>query len=58
MGNSVKFLQKIINGTTIQPSNSTPGYLSKENENANYKRYIHPNVHSSIIYSSQDMQPN
>ena len=48
--------QKIKNITTIQSSNSTPGYLSKENKNTNSKRYIHRNVHSSIIYNSQDME--
>ena len=37
-------------------SNSTPGYISKENENANLKRYMHPNVQSSTIYNSQDME--
>ena len=25
-------------------------------ENSNSKRYVHPNVHSSIIYNSQDME--
>ena len=40
------------NGTTTWPSNSTPGHISgkkKNNENTNSKRYMHPNVHSSII---------
>ena len=45
--------QKTENRTT---SNSNPGYRSEENENTNSKRYMHPNVHSSIIYSSQDMK--
>ena len=48
--------QKIKNRTTIQYSNSTPGYLYKENENTSSKRYMHPYVHSSIIYNSQDME--
>ena len=48
--------QKIKNITTIQFSNSTPGYLFEENKNKNLKRYMHPNVHSSIIYNSQVMQ--
>ena len=30
---------------------STLGYLSKENKNTDLKRYMHSNVHSSIIYS-------
>ena len=29
---------------------------TKENENTNLKRYIHPSVHSSIIYNSQDIE--
>ena len=37
-------------------SNSTPGYISEKNENTNWKRYMHPNGHSSIIYSCQDME--
>ena len=32
------------------------GYISKENENSNLKRYTHPNVHSNIIYSRQDTE--
>ena len=48
--------QKIKNRTTIQYSNSTPGYLYKENENTSSKRYMHPYVHSSIIYNSQDIK--
>ena len=32
------------------------GYISKGNENNNLKRYMHPNVHSNIIYSSQDIE--
>ena len=34
----------------------TAGYLSEENKNTNLKRYMHPNVHTSIIYSSKDME--
>ena len=44
------------NKTAIQPSNSTLRYISEENENTNLERYMHPSVHSSIIYSSQYMQ--
>ena len=28
----------------------------EKNENINLKKYMHPNVHSSIIYSCQDME--
>ena len=29
-------------------------YISRENHNS--KRYMHPNVHCSTIYNSQDME--
>ena len=35
-------------------SNFTPGYILKKNTIS--KRYMHPNVHSSIIYNNQDME--
>ena len=38
----------------IQQSHSTPGLISRENHNS--KRYMHPNVHCSTIYNSQDME--
>ena len=30
--------------------------LFEENENSNMRRYRYPNVHSSIIYNSQDIE--
>ena len=36
--------------------NPTPGHISRKGENFNLKRYMHPNVHSSTIYNSQDME--
>ena len=45
--------QNTENMTTIQ---STPVYLSEENRNSNLKRYLYPNVHSTIIYYTQDME--
>ena len=48
--------QKTKNRTTIGLSNSIPGYISEENKSSNSKRYIHPNVHSSIIYNCQEME--
>ena len=56
MENCMAVPWKNKNRTTIRSSNSTPGYLSEENENMNSKRYLHPNVHCSIIYNSQDME--
>ena len=51
-----KLLQNTINKTAMWSNNSTPGYISKENESINLKRYMHLNIHSSIIYNSQDME--
>ena len=33
----------------MQFSNSTAGYLPKEKENINSKKYVHPHVDSSIV---------
>ena len=30
----------------------------RRKQNINYKRYMHTNVHCSIIYSSEDMETN
>ena len=49
MVNSMEFLHKIKNRTTMQFSSSTAEYLPKEKENVNSKKYMHPNVHSSIV---------
>lgn len=56
MGNSTKVPQKIENRATMWSSNSTSGYLEKENENTNSYRYIEPHIHWSIIYNSQGMK--
>ena len=32
------------------------GFIPKESENTNSKRYMHPSVRSSIIYNSQYME--
>jgi len=54
-GGSLKKTTK--NRTAISSSsNSTSGNKIKESENADSKRYMHPNVHSSIIYNGQDME--
>ena len=37
------------------PSQTTR-YISKEFKNTNLKRYMYPNVHSNIIYNSQEME--
>ena len=56
MENMLEVPQKIKNSTTIWSSSSTSRYLFEENENTNSKRYMHPHVHCSIIYNSQDMK--
>ena len=46
--------QKTKNRTTMLPSNPTSRYISEKNKNTNSQRFMHPNVHSSIIHNSQD----
>ena len=46
--------KKTKNRATIQSCNLTPRHISEENHNL--KRYMHPNVHCSTIYNSQDME--
>ena len=53
MENSMEVPQKLKNITVIWSINYTHGYLFKENENSNLKRYMCTNVHSSIIHNSQ-----
>ena len=53
--NSMEVPQKVKNRTSIWSSHSTPGHISKDKENTNLKRHMHPNVHSSIICNDQDM---
>ena len=48
-----RFLKK-LNRTTTWSSNPTPGHSSGENHNL--KRYMHWNVHCSIIHNSQDVE--
>ena len=54
MENSMKIFQKIKNRMATLHSNSTSAYLFEEIQNTNTKRYMHPYVHCSIIYHSQD----
>ena len=53
--NCMELPQKIKNKSTVWSRNSTPGYTYKEN-NASSKRYMHCNVHSSIVYNSKDIE--
>ena len=54
--NSMDVPQKIKNRITLWPSYFTSGHLSKETQNTNLKEYMHPCVHCSIIYNSQDLE--
>ena len=54
--NSVEFPQKIKNGTAFWPRDLTSGTLSEESQNTNSKEYMHPYVHYSVIYNSQDLE--
>ena len=49
-------LLKNRNRTITWPSYSNSGYLPKEHKDANSTRYMHPFVHCSIIYNSQDTE--
>ena len=54
MENSTEVPQKIKN--RIWSIYFTSGYSSKENKNTNLKKFMHPYIHQSIIYNSQDME--
>ena len=50
------YLRKIKNGTALWLSDSSSGYILKETRNTNAKEYMHPYVHCSVIYNSQDLE--
>ena len=54
MENSMEVPLKTKNGATIWHSNSTSGHISRGNHDS--KEYMHPNVHRSAVYNSQDME--
>ena len=54
MENSMEVPQKTKNWVAIWSNNSTPGHIPRQNYNS--KRYMHPYVHGSTIYNSQDME--
>ena len=57
MENSVVVPQKKKKKIEPLSSNFTPGHILKKKKPTNLKSYIIlPNVHSSIIYSSQGME--
>ena len=52
--NSIEVPQRTKNRTTTWSSNITSGHKPRQNYNS--KRYMYPYVHSSTVYSSQDME--
>ena len=53
MENSREGPLKTKHRATIWSSNPTPGFIFGKDKNSNSKRYMHPTVHSSTMYSSQ-----
>ena len=49
-----RYLKKQNIELPVWSSNPTPVHISREN--SNLKRYIHPSIHCSTIYNSQDME--
>ena len=56
MESSMELPQKIKNETALWPGYFTSGNICKEIQNTNLKEYMHPYVHCSIIYPSQDLE--
>ena len=49
--------QEIKNRTIMQSGNFTPGYLSGENENTNWKGHMNFYVYCNVIYNNKNMGP-
>ena len=56
MENNMKVSQKTKSWTVLWPNNSTSGNLLKDNKTTSLKRYLHPHVHCSLTYNSQNME--
>ena len=54
--NSMEVPQKVKNRTTLLSSSCPTRYLPRAYKNTNLKRYMYPNVYSSIINNSQTME--
>ena len=54
----MRFHKKIKSRTIIWSNYAASGYLSEEWKHSNSKIFMHPKVHCSIIYNSQDMETN
>ena len=56
MPDEIDFKTKTITRDKEGLSYPTSRYLSEESQNTTSKEYVHPHVHCSIIYNSQDME--
>ena len=56
MKESLETSQTTKTGIAVWTISSTPSYRFEKNWNTNLKRHRHPDVHSSIVYNSQDME--
>ena len=56
MENSMEVPQNTKIELPYDPAIPLLGIYPEKNENTNLKRPMHPDVHSSIIYNSQDME--
>ena len=56
MKNSMRFLKKLKIELPYDPAIPYLGIYPKKNKNTNSKRYMHPNIQSSIIYNCQDIE--
>ena len=54
--NSMAVPHKVKKRTTLQSSNCTTRYLPKGYKNTDLKGYMNPNVYSSNIHNSQNME--
>lgn len=50
--------QTIKHIVTIGPSNSTPRFVPKRNEDICPQKNLHTNIHSRLIYNSQKVETN
>ena len=53
-GEQYGFLKKTENRANILPFHPSPGHISRGKHDM--KGYIHPSVHCSPVYNSQDME--
>ena len=51
-----RFLKTLKIELSYDPAIPLLGIYLKKNKSTNLKRYMHPNIHSSIIYNCQDME--